>query len=207
MKQTKIKICGITRKDQAIEIAEMGIDALGFVMYPPSPRYIPTVELKTILSVLPPYTTTVGVFVNDPLDQVYQTMKSTGLHLAQLHGEESPQYCKELTSRGINWLKAFRIKDHIDNETIKSYSSRYIHLDAWSEEVYGGTGETFAWELAKQLSQEHSLILSGGINEVNAREAINQLHPYAIDLSSSVESSPGIKSIERIRALLMAVRP
>lgn len=202
----KVKICGITQQEQAREIAALGVDALGFILYPPSPRYVRPAVVKKLVTGLPPFITTVGVFVDEPLETLVQTMRRTGLHVAQLHGDETPEYCKHLSQSGIRWMKAFRIRSEEDLKKLKGYGTKHFLLDTWSVKGHGGTGETFDWSLAKKAADRSQIILAGGITEDNIEDAIAQVSPYGIDLSSGVEVSPGVKSIEKIKALLEKIR-
>ena len=205
MKRVKIKICGVTRMEQAVEIADLGVDAIGFILYPPSPRYIEPSKIKAIVSQLPPLIKTVGVFVDEPMDRLTETLRNAGLDLAQLHGAETPDYCERLSQRGISWIKAFRVRGQMDTALLSRYPARSFLLDTWSEEEYGGTGKTFDWSLVKKICADYRIVLAGGITPENASEAIKTLNPYGLDVSSGVEESPGIKSIEKVEALLQAV--
>ena len=197
-----VKICGITKTEQAIEISEMGVDALGFVLHKGSKRYIDPEKLQEIIKPLPPYLKTVGVFVNEDPENLIKIMRQTALDLAQLHGDEDEKYCAYLTKNAINWVKALRVKDKPNLKGLKQYNCSHFHLDAFSKGVYGGSGETFDWELAKEISEKYKIILSGGLNENNIKDAVKKLKPYAVDISSGVEIKPGIKSIEKIKTLL-----
>ncbi|PCI25813.1 MAG: phosphoribosylanthranilate isomerase [SAR324 cluster bacterium] len=202
MSPVKIKVCGLTQKEQALEIASMGVDALGFILYPPSPRYIEPERIKPILEALPPLVKTVGVFVDEAVEEVVRISQQTGLDLVQLHGKETPAYCRELTRQGVSWIKAFRVKEELDQELLAAYQCPSFLLDAWSKQGYGGTGETFNWDLAKPAVEKFQILLAGGITPENVQAAIHQIQPYGIDLSSGVELSPGIKSMPKIRQLL-----
>ncbi|MCP4296549.1 MAG: phosphoribosylanthranilate isomerase [Proteobacteria bacterium] len=202
MSAVKLKVCGITRLDQALEISSLGVDALGFVLYPPSPRYIQPQLIKNIISELPPLLKTVGVFVDEKIEHIKSILDLTGLDLAQLHGDESPEYCRDLTNMGVSWIKAFRIKTKIDFSILEQYRSQSFLLDAWSEAEYGGTGKTFNWDLARPAAKRYDILLAGGITPENVTLAIQQIQPYGIDVSSGVESAPGIKSISKIKTLI-----
>lgn len=206
MISTKIKICGLTKIEQAVEIAELGVDALGFILYPPSPRYIEPAGITKILRSLPPLVKTVGVFVNEPVESLKTIMSDTGLELAQLSGDESPEYCQTLTEMGIRWIKAIRVKDRSSLDLMEAYPSSDFLVDAWSKTEYGGTGETFDWNLLKELTGNYRIILAGGLNEKNVGAAVEKVNPYAVDLSSGVEIEPGVKSIEKVRALIKSLR-
>ncbi len=205
MHRTRVKICGITSPAQAREIAALNVDALGFILYPPSPRYIEPEQIKIILADLPPFLTKVGVFVNEPLDKLIETIRAAGLDLAQLSGDESPGYCSALSKNGISWIKAFRVGEKFDEAEFDRYPQNFFLLDAWSKDEYGGTGKTCDWKLAHRASQKFQVILAGGLEVDNIQQAIEQVQPYGIDVSSGVETAPGIKSIEKIREMLARI--
>lgn len=205
MNRVKIKVCGITSQEQAQVIASKEIDALGFILYPPSPRYLNPERLKKIVPMLPAFTKTIGVFVNEPLENVVNIAHETGIDMVQLSGDETPDYCDGLSLRGITWIKGFRIKNSESIKNVENYRASTILLDAWSEKEYGGTGNTFDWTLLSDLSSSLKVILAGGLNPGNIRQAILTTKPYAIDVSSGVEISPGVKSISKINALLAEV--
>lgn len=198
----KLKVCGITQKSQALEISNLDVDALGFILYPPSKRNVHLDEVKDIVYDLPPYLKTVGVVVNESIEDIIQISHTSKLDLIQLHGEESPNFCHELTRHGVDWIKVFRVQDDFDFSILAEYPSHNFLLDAWSDQEYGGTGEKFDWEQIAGLSQENRIVLAGGITPENVTEAIQKVQPYGIDISSGVEESPGIKSIEKVKALI-----
>lgn len=207
MTPPKLKICGITSKEQGITIAQMGADALGFILFPKSPRYLKPEDIKQIVFDLPPFVKTVGVFVNETVDTVGTIMKTTGLDLVQLSGDESKDYCASLTHLSIPWIKGFRVKDQASIDQLSSFRNRYLLLDAWSDDEYGGTGRVFDWNLLNNGTiDKRKLVLAGGINASNVRRAIDHFHPYAIDISSSVEERPGVKSIEKVEKFMAAMR-
>ena len=200
-----IKICGLTDKKQALEIARLGVNAIGFILYPPSPRFIELDLLQSITAELPPFVKGVGVFVNKPIDDLVALFNQSGLDLAQLHGEESPEYCLELGKRGVPWIKTIHLKSREDLKKINEYPGSSFLLDAYSSKEYGGTGKTIDWSLAKEAALMADIILAGGITPDNIREAIEEVAPYGIDVSSGVEISPGVKSIEKVTQLLRQV--
>lgn len=199
---TAIKICGLTQKKQALEIARLGINAMGFILYPPSPRFIALDILQSITSELPPFCKSVGVFVNKPINDLITLFHQSGLELAQLHGEETPEYCNELSNQGVSWIKTIRLKSRDDLKKIDDYSGDQFLLDAWSQNEYGGTGKTIDWSLAKEATLRADIILAGGITPKNISEAIKEVAPYGIDVSSGVEISPGVKSMDKVVQLL-----
>lgn len=201
----KVKICGITRVEDAIFASECGADALGFIFYKKSKRYVENKTVKTIIDKLPPFLSTVGVFVNENIDFIRKTVEETGINIAQVHGEEDSDYVKEL-SKYVKVIKGFRIKDEKDIEMIKKYELSYFLIDAYSEKEYGGTGETFNWDIAKKVSEIGKIILAGGINETNIEKVKEEIKPYAVDLSSGVEISSGIKSHDKIEKFMNKIK-
>ncbi len=206
MKRVRVKICGITLIEQATAIAALNVDALGFILYKNSPRYIKPAKIRPIISALPPFVKTVGVFVNESIDNLIKIMLLSGLDLAQLSGDESPDYCRQLTEKSINWIRSFRIRDSADLEQTALFQTNFILLDAWSDDAFGGTGKTFDWEMIDKLPNRFEIILAGGINIDNVTNAIKTVQPYGIDISSGVEEAPGIKSIEMVKALLEQIQ-
>jgi phosphoribosylanthranilate isomerase len=205
MTRPKIKICGITTVNQAKQIAAMEVNALGFILYKKSPRYIAPTKVKEILQRLSPLIKSVGVFVDEPIEKISNIYQTSGLDTVQLSGGETPEYCQELSQRGVSWIKSFRIKNDVDEEELERYGREYILLDAWSADEFGGTGKTFDWKLIENLQQKFKIILAGGINPNNVAKAVRLLEPYAIDVSSGVETSPGVKSLDKIEQLITRV--
>ncbi len=200
---TKIKICGITNIEDALFAANAGADALGFVFYPKSPRNVAPEVVKEIVAALPPFVTTVGLFVNAPAETIRQTMLATGLDRVQLHGDESPQDCCLPPYRVV---KAVRVKDAASLVGIADYQVSALLLDAWSDDHYGGSGESFDWQLAKQATGQSPLILAGGLDPANVAQAIATVNPYAVDVSSGVEERPGRKDHAKIKEFIKQVR-
>lgn len=186
----KVKICGITNPEDALMAIEAGADALGFVFFPGSPRFISTEQAAVIIRRLPPFVQTVGLFVNEELSTVNKVADRCGLDLVQLHGEESPDYCAAVTRRVI---KAFRVKDASILDEMMNYRVAACLLDAWSPAAYGGTGTTFNWEIAARAAASSCIILAGGLTPENVAEAAAAVKPYAVDVSSGVESATGKK--------------
>ena len=203
MATTRVKICGITNIDDARCAVFAGADALGFVFYRKSSRYISPAAAAEIVALLPPFVTTVGLFVNAGNNEIQQTMKTAGLNVAQLHGDESPEECA-VSSYPV--IKAIRVKDAESLNGVDRYSVAGLLLDAWNDSHYGGTGETFDWQLAKRLAGGLPLILAGGLTPDNVAAAITTVHPYAVDVSSGVESSPGNKDHDKIYQFIQQVR-
>ena len=202
----KVKICGITSYDDASAAVEAGADALGFVFFDKSPRFINPVRAAGIISRLPPFIQTVGLFVNEETAQVNWTADYCGLDVVQLHGDETPEDCLEVKRRVI---KAFRIQKIISIDPLEKYQDYQVSgylLDAWSPDAYGGTGRTFNWELAQAAKQYGPVILAGGLTPENVAEAIRVVNPYGVDVSSGVESAPGKKDAEKVREFIRAAK-
>ncbi len=205
MRKTRIKICGITQKEQAEEIAELPVDAMGFILYQKSSRYVSPDKIRDMLVDLPPFLKTVGVFVNESISEISSIINSTGLSLAQLSGDESPEYCRSLTESNIPWMKAIRIRNQNSLDIVPSFGASYVLLDAWSEDEYGGTGKSFDWKLLQKLDDLSGIILAGGITPDNAGAAVSLVRPYAVDVSSGVEVRPGVKNIDKVKQLIRVV--
>lgn len=205
--RTKVKICGITNADDAAAAVAAGADALGFNFYRKSPRYIEPVLAKHIVASLPPFVMPVGVFVNEDVSAVRSIMDASGLAMAQLHGDESAAYCEQL-ARPV--IKALRLKDRGSFLTLAEFQGRAgvraFILDTFSESAYGGTGQVTDWVLASEAAKSTTILLAGGLTPANVGEAILAVRPYAVDVSSGVESAPGKKDHIKIRAFLDAVR-
>jgi phosphoribosylanthranilate isomerase len=195
----KIKICGITNLEDALAAVDAGADALGFVFHPASPRHIFPEQAAAIIHHLPPFVHAVGLFVDEDLETVNSTANLCGLDLVQLHGSESPSYCNSVQRRVI---KAFRIKDITSLEPTKYYHVTSFLLDAWSPIAHGGTGQTFNWEIAAYAATSGRIILAGGLTPDNVAEAVRQVQPYAVDVSSGVECAPGHKDADKIKKFI-----
>lgn len=203
----KVKICGITSFEDALYAVEAGADAIGFIFWEKSPRYIEPTEALRIIKSLPPFVLTVGVFVNAPFDELRSIIVKTNIDCVQLHGDESPRMCQsvcESTRKRV--IKAFRIRERLDLDRLYGYKVDAHLLDTYREGVPGGTGETFDWDLAVEAKKERRIILSGGLNPENISKAIKLVRPYAVDVSSGVESRPGKKDPEKINRFMEQVR-
>ncbi len=201
--RTRIKICGITNLEDALQAVEAGADALGFVFYRKSPRCVSAEQVRTITAQLPPFVARVGLFVNALPEWIEQTMDAAGLNLIQLHGDETPEQCR--FSR-FPVVKALRVKDAGSLIGADAYPVTGLLLDAWSEDAYGGTGHSFDWQLARNLTAARPLILAGGLNPDNVAAAVRTVKPYAVDVSSGVELEPGRKDHEKVRKFIEQVR-
>jgi len=199
---TKIKVCGITNLEDALVAIDSGCDALGFV-FTRSPRTISPEEAQIIIERLPSSIKKVGVFVNEDILRVKEIAKICRLDLLQFHGDETPDYCLMFE---LPIIKAFRIKDKESMKRLNDYQVAAYLLDSYSEEVYGGTGKGFNWELAKEAKAFGPIILAGGLNSSNVTRAIKEVEPYGVDVSSGVEESPGQKDHLKIREFIRVVR-
>jgi len=193
--KVKVKICGITTLRAALAAAHAGADALGFV-FAPSPRQISPQEAKKLIQALPPFIIKVGVFVNLPLKEVEDIASYCNLDFIQLHGSEPPEYCRLLRQKH-RIIKAFQVKNGVSEALIDTYSVDAVLLDTYSPSRAGGTGKSFDWILAQNLKLAPPLILSGGLTPENVREAIALVKPYAVDVSSGVETN-GKKDLTKI---------
>jgi phosphoribosylanthranilate isomerase len=219
-----IKICGITRLEDAIFIARCGADALGFIFYPKSPRYITPQQAKKIIDELPVHhqgqdpiaarspimspnpgrITTIGVFVNEDSEIVQEIASFCALDLLQLHGGESAAYCRHFPPERI--IKAVALRTADDLRQIRDFPCRAILVDAYAPQRHGGTGRTANWELAAQAKNAAPLILSGGLHAGNIRKALAAVKPDAVDINSGVETSPGVKDHNKIREIIGLIR-
>jgi phosphoribosylanthranilate isomerase len=200
-----VKICGITNLDDALAAVDAGADALGFNFYPRSPRYVTPETAAKIIDRLPAGVLTVGVFVNEDLSVIEKTASAAGISALQLHGTESPEYCKALKGRYL--IKVFATSGEFKPETVLDYDVQAIMLDAFDKETFGGTGKPSNWSIARKARDLFPrLFLAGGLSAENVAEAIDRVNPYAVDACSSIERSPGVKDHERVRAFVAAVR-
>lgn len=196
----KVKVCGITNIDAAKLCVDCGADALGFIFYRESKRYIEPDKAKMIIDSLPFFVFKVGVFVNEEVDRVNQIAQELNLNAVQLHGDESLDYCTK-----INYpvIKAIRVDEKL-NENLKKYSDFTILLDSKDQKEYGGTGQKFNWDLIPESSRS-KIILAGGVSEENINEIYNSIKPQAVDLSSSLEKEPGIKDHGKVKSFFRKI--
>jgi len=202
--RTRIKICGITRVEDAHSVVTAGADAIGLIFYPSSPRHVQIDQAKEVTNAVSAFVATVGVFVNPEIDYLREVLKNLPIDIIQFHGNESPEYCLQADKP---YVKAIRVKDDLDLEAqAQRYSSsRGMLLDSFVPGVEGGTGETFAWDKVNEVKSQ-PVILAGGINHSNVSTVISEHKPYAIDISSGVETDKGIKSAAAIEQFVQAVR-
>lgn len=202
--RTRIKICGITCIEDAQFAVNCGVDALGFMFYEPSKRFIDVESARKICRALPPCVTKVGVFVNASNEQVIHTQEACGLDALQFHGEESPDWCRQFNAKT---MKAFRVGEAKNLEALELYD-----VDAWLVDSYqpgerGGTGHSFQWDLLTAIKPYRKpLFLAGGLTPDNIGEAVREVQPFGVDVSSGVESAPGEKCPDKVASFVRAVQ-
>lgn len=204
MALVRVKVCGITRIKDALSAIKLGAHAIGFVYWPKSSRYIVPEAAQKITAALPPFVTTVGVYVDPSKEWVEETAQTAGLSLLQFHGDESPEFCDQFS---LPYIKAIRVREGVD---LIQYATQYRYargllLDTYTVGMPGGTGHVFDWKLIPQRLPL-PLILSGGLNPDNVALAIKQTQPWAVDVSSGVEVAQGIKDEKKINAFMQGVR-
>ncbi|MBW4668195.1 MAG: phosphoribosylanthranilate isomerase [Cyanomargarita calcarea GSE-NOS-MK-12-04C] len=201
----RVKICGITQPAQGKAIAKIGATALGFICVPASPRYITSAQIRAVVEELPVFTDKIGVFANASLEQIGQNVLDAGLTGVQLHGDESLEFCQKLRQSlpKIEILRALRIRTPEDLSTATVYTTCVdtLLLDAYHPQQLGGTGKTLDWEMLQNFSPSCPWFLAGGLTPDNIIEALSQLNPSGIDLSSGVERTPGDKDLEKVAKL------
>ena len=201
---TIVKICGITNIADALAATESGADALGLMFYEKSPRNIALKTAVEIARELPPFVIKVGVFVNAPEAEVMRAVSECGLNILQFHGDETPEYCQLFP---VMTIKAFRIKDAASLTSLPDYKTDAWLLDAYTPDKPGGTGEKFNWDRAIEAQKlGRPIFLAGGLTPENVAEAVRRVRPYAVDVSSGVETSPGKKDHEKVRAFIRAAK-
>ncbi len=202
---TRIKICGVTDPYDARDAALLGADAIGLNFYEKSPRCIDATHASKIIDVLPALVSVIGVFVNHPDPQGLEDLAlSLGLHAVQLHGSETPDYCSMIQK--VKVIKAFRVDSNFKVESLRNYGSGMFLLDSGAGANFGGSGRTFDWNQAYGANAFGWVFLAGGLTPENVQEAVSRLHPFAVDVSSGVESSPGKKDYEKMRRFIENVR-
>jgi phosphoribosylanthranilate isomerase len=202
--RTRVKICGITSVNDALAAARHGADAIGLIFYPPSPRLVSLDRAREIAASLPPFVARVAVFVNPAAQEVDAVIHACRPDLLQFHGEETADYCR---SFGVPYLRSLRVRPGVDLlESLSPFGDATGWLlDAYRQELYGGTGEVFDWDLVPR-SLARPLVLSGGLDAENVAAAIRRVRPWAVDVSSGVEAAKGVKDERRIAAFMEAVR-
>ena len=201
--RTKIKICGITKLSNALEAVELGVDALGFVFFNESPRYIEPKKARVIINLLPSFVSRVGLFVNAPKEEVLSAISESRVNVLQFHGDEEEEFCNQFN---LPYIKAISFKDGINLlEYCQLYaSSSAILIDTYSQKMRGGTGKTFNWDLIpKQLPLP--IIIAGGLDSKNVSSLINSVNPYGVDVSGGVELDKGIKDYNMMKNFVLGV--
>jgi phosphoribosylanthranilate isomerase len=207
MDRMRVKICGITRHEDAELAASLGAWAIGFVLWPQSKRFADPAVAAGIARALRRRVELVGVFVSPTLDEVVRATEAIGLTLVQLHGDEGPAFCTAVAERtGARVIKALGVGSGADIRDAQRYHTDFHMLDAAAGAAYGGTGRTWDWDLIAQRRSSTPLILSGGLTPENVGEAIAAVHPWAVDVSSGVESAPGIKDPSKVEAFIAAAQ-
>ncbi len=212
--RTRIKLCGLTRIEDVTQAVAVGADAIGLVFYAPSPRYVAPETAARLVEALPPMVSTVGLFVNADLGEVTEVLRRVPLSLLQFHGDETPAQCREIAEAVQRpFMRALRIRPDATAADLLESQAAYrtasplfsgLLLDTWSD-AYGGTGKVFDWSLIPE-EIAHQAVLSGGLNVQNVTDAVRQVRPYAVDVSSGIESAKGIKDTALMRAFVSAVR-
>lgn len=199
----RVKICGITRIQDALIAVDLGAHALGFVFVPASRRFVPPEKVREIVRMVPPFVATVGVFVDAGEDEVKGIVERSGVGAAQFHGSETPAYLRQFS---FPVYKAFRVTDSFNTAILREYPGQAFLLDALAGGEQGGTGKSIDWSVAARGARYGRIILAGGLTAANVAGAIECAHPFAVDVSSGVESSPGIKDAGKILSFMNAVR-
>ncbi|ODG99390.1 N-(5'-phosphoribosyl)anthranilate isomerase [Nostoc sp. KVJ20] len=201
----RVKICGITQPEQSIAIASLGATALGFICVPSSPRYVTTLQIRAAVAELPANIDRIGVFANASIPEICQIVVDSGLTGVQLHGDESPDFCYQLRQslRQVEIIRALRIRslEHLDTTADYTKYVDTLLLDAYHPQQLGGTGKTLDWTMLEQFSPSCPWFLAGGLTADNIVEALNQVNPSGIDLSSGVERTPGDKDLDKVAKL------
>lgn len=201
--RTRIKICGITRVEDAQAAAGAGADAIGLVFYPPSPRFLGLERARRLVNAVPPFVSTVALFVNPPASEVRAVLEQVGPAMLQFHGDETPAFCAQF---GVPYVKACRVRPGLDLlEYLRPFSGAAGWLLDSHVEEYGGVGEIFDWSLVP-AERVRPLVLSGGLTRDNVGEAIRRVRPWAVDVSSGVESAKGIKNADKMAAFIAEVK-
>ncbi|WP_293230913.1 phosphoribosylanthranilate isomerase [Paludibacterium sp.] len=201
---TRVKICGITRPEDGAEAARLGVDAIGLVFYPKSPRYVTLDAARAVVAALPPFVSVVALFVDPSRDEVEQVLSALPIDVLQFHGDETPAFCRSFQRP---YLKAVRMRPGTDLAALAAdyADARGVLVDAFVEGVHGGTGTRFDWSLLP-AALPVPLILSGGLDEHNVAEAVRQVRPAAVDVSSGVEKSKGLKDAGRMAAFIQGAK-
>ena len=206
----RVKICGITQPQQSVAIASLGATALGFICVPTSPRYVTTAQIQAAVTPLPNTIDKIGVFANSSIHEISQIVIDSGLTGVQLHGDESPEFCAQVRKflPQVEVIKALRIRNSEHLELAATYSQWVdtLLLDAYHPQQLGGTGKTLDWQMLQQFNPSYPWFLAGGLTPDNVLDALNQLQPSGIDLSSGVEHTPGNKDLDKVASLFAKIQ-
>lgn len=212
--RTRVKLCGLSRPEDVRDAVAAGADAIGLVFYPPSPRNVSPAQAGQLLRMLPPFVSSVGLFVNADLEQVRQVLAVAPISMLQFHGDETPEQCADIAEAlGRPFLRALRIRPETEPSDLLESAGHYrrcsplfagLLLDTWSD-AYGGTGKAFDWSLIP-AEIAHQAVLSGGLNVQNVTDAVRRIRPHAVDVSSGIESAKGVKDAALMHAFVNAVR-
>lgn len=200
---TKVKICGITNLDDALDAVELGADYLGFIFYPDSKRYVTPAKVSEILDDIPFEIKKVGVFVNSDPQLVIDLAVQFELDFLQFHGDEKPEYCNQF---GRPFIKAIRPQNISDLEKLKNYESEFVLIDSFVQGSFGGSGVVSNWDLARKAKEFKPVFLSGGLKPDNVQIAINSVNPFAVDVCSGIEQSPGMKDYRKMEEFIKRVK-
>ena len=202
--RTRVKICGITRVEDALAAVNAGADAIGLVFYAPSPRCVSVAQAQKIVAAIPPFVSVVGLFVNAPTAEIQFILSQVRLDIIQYHGDETPDVCKQIN---LPYYKAIRVKaeSNLLQYALEFESAKALLLDTYTEAAFGGTGQVFDWNLIPK-NMTKPVILAGGLTAENVVHAIKQVQPYAVDVSGGVEVVKGIKDIAKIAAFMQGVK-
>ncbi|MDP8235889.1 MAG: phosphoribosylanthranilate isomerase [Candidatus Erginobacter occultus] len=204
MRGIKIKICGLTRKEDVLALNGLGIDFAGFIFVPGTPRCLDIARAARLTRLVPPGVRRVGVFLDQRPESVRRIAGACGLDLLQFHGSESPQYCGQF---GLPYFKTIRVLGPIETDRLAAYRPEAFLFDTYSPREAGGTGKTFDWSLAREAAEGGlKFILAGGLNPENVARAIGEARPWGVDVSSGVESAPGIKDPAKLKTFVRAAR-
>ncbi len=208
--RTRVKMCGTTLLEDGLAAVRYGVDALGFIIYSKSPRYIPPEGVRLICQQLPPFVDRVGVLVNESVEAAVRLVDVAGFSYLQLHGNESVDYCRELKKRlpSLKIIKAFRVGNQTSPEEFEPYENSVdgLLLDTYVKGEKGGTGEVFNWSVIAGLNLKRHIILAGGLTAENIVEAISTVGPYAVDINSGVEIKPGKKDHAGLKDVMIKIR-
>ena len=202
----QIKICGLTIPEQARACADLGADAVGLIFYPKSPRFVDPESARAVCAALPPRVATVGVFVDEPLETIMATVRSCKLTAVQLHGRETPDLVQQLAGQSITVIKALYVEGEPSMDTAETFPAHAFLIECRKGILPGGNAMTWDWGAARDFGRRHPLVLAGGLDPENIGNAIHDAAPDAIDVSSGVEASPGIKDMKKVERFIQAVR-